>query len=120
MPERDKRNEDHRGLVRALAIKVRTSLSRRLDVDDLVAYGSTGLVEAARRWDPGRGVAFKTFAYYRIRGAIFDGLRKQGWLGKRAFRRYMAGTNALLQEELQLHAARDARGRRGVLAVAGA
>ena len=41
-----------------------------------------GLVEAASAFDPSRGVQFKTFAYYRIKGAIYDGLRKMGWYSK--------------------------------------
>jgi RNA polymerase sigma factor for flagellar operon FliA len=40
------------------------------------------LIEASRRFDPTRGIQFKTFAYYRIRGAIYDGIRKMAWFEK--------------------------------------
>jgi RNA polymerase sigma factor for flagellar operon FliA len=47
-----------------------------------VAYGEVGLVEAAERYDPRRGVAFSTFAHYRIKGAIYDGLREMGYFSR--------------------------------------
>ena len=50
----------------------------RAPFEDLYAAGITGLIEAADRFDPSRGVAFTTFAYYRIRGAIIDSQRAEG------------------------------------------
>lgn len=49
---------------------------RCIELDDLVQYGQVGLVEALKSYDESRGVAFKLFAYSRIRGAIYDGLKK--------------------------------------------
>src|SRR5512142_2648950 len=49
-----------------------------MDLDDLIAYGNIGLFEAAERFDPKVNANFLTFAHYRIKGAIFDGLRKMG------------------------------------------
>jgi RNA polymerase sigma factor for flagellar operon FliA len=46
------------------------------DLENLEAAGTLGLVEAANRFEPERGIHFKTFAYTRIRGAIFDELRR--------------------------------------------
>jgi len=51
-----------------------------IEFDDLVGFGMQGLIEAAQRYDDRHGVAFTTFAYYRVRGAMFDGLRSMGWL----------------------------------------
>jgi RNA polymerase sigma factor for flagellar operon FliA len=62
--------------VDALARRIHRSLPGFVDLDDLVAFGRIGLVEASRRFDPRRGVSFKTYAYYRIRGAVFDGIRQ--------------------------------------------
>ena len=45
-----------------------------------MSYGIVGLLEAAERFDPRRKVSFVTFSYYRIRGAVFDGLREMGIL----------------------------------------
>lgn len=53
--------------------------------DDLVALGHTGLVEAASRYDASRGAAFSTYAWYRVQGAIIDGLRKQTTLPRRVW-----------------------------------
>lgn len=66
--------------VRSLANTVRKQFNARLDIEDLVAYGNIGLFEAAERFDPKLGANFLTFAHYRIKGAIFDGLRKMGTL----------------------------------------
>lgn len=73
-------NED---LVRKLALKIKAQLDLTNDVDDLMAYGFRGLLEARGRFDPERGVQFKTFAYYRVRGAILDGVRKMAYLPRR-------------------------------------
>lgn len=66
--------------VRSLANGVRRQFNTRLDPEDLVSYGNIGLFEAAERFDPKLGANFLTFAHYRIKGAIFDGLRKMGTL----------------------------------------
>jgi RNA polymerase sigma factor for flagellar operon FliA len=61
--------------VRSLAATVRKQFSA-----ELVSYGQVGLLEAADRFDAKIGANFLTFAHYRIKGAIFDGLRKMGIL----------------------------------------
>jgi RNA polymerase sigma factor for flagellar operon FliA len=66
------------GLVRSLAARVADQVGGVIEREELFASGREGLVQAAHRYDPERGVAFATFAYYRIRGAMFDALRKQG------------------------------------------
>ncbi|MCC6749671.1 MAG: sigma-70 family RNA polymerase sigma factor [Deltaproteobacteria bacterium] len=99
--ERNKLIQDHLGFVRGLAAKVRKETSPDLDFEELVAYGTRGLVEAAQRFDPSRGVAFTTFAYYRIRGAIYDGLRETGWLSRSEYARFQASTNELLENRVE-------------------
>jgi RNA polymerase sigma factor FliA len=66
--------------VRSLAAQVRKQFNAMLEMDELVSYGQVGLLEAAERFDPKVGANFLTFAHYRIKGAIFDGLRKMGVL----------------------------------------
>jgi RNA polymerase sigma factor for flagellar operon FliA len=66
--------------VRSLAATVRKQFSAQLELEELVAYGQIGLLEAAERFDPKVGANFLTFAHYRIKGAIYDGLRKMGVL----------------------------------------
>lgn len=95
-PETRKLIEDHLGYVRALATQVRKEVSASVEFEELVAYGSKGLVEAAERFDPSRGASFTTFAYYRIRGAIFDGLRQLGWLRRTTQARFAAAADEYL------------------------
>lgn len=45
--------------------------------DDMLALGREGLVQAAKSFDPTLGVAFTTFATYRVQGAMLDGIRKE-------------------------------------------
>lgn len=55
---------------------------------DLVGFGHVGLLEAKGRFDPRRGVNFESFARHRIRGAIFDGLRRCcGLFSRRTYQR---------------------------------
>lgn len=76
--ERQRLVEQYQPYVRKLARQTFEKLSGKFDFEDLVAYGTLGLVEAAERFNPQRGVSFVTFAHYRIKGAIFDGLRQMG------------------------------------------
>jgi RNA polymerase sigma factor FliA len=62
-------------LVRHILGRLSAKLPMSIDLDNLEAAGTLGLVEAANRYQPERG-AFRTFAYTRIRGAIFDELRR--------------------------------------------
>ncbi len=64
----------------SIAGRVMQMLSSAVDYDDVMCYARLGLLEAAERFDPSMNVDFKTFAYYRIKGAIYDGLRKSGWV----------------------------------------
>jgi RNA polymerase sigma factor FliA len=66
--------------VRSLASQVRKQFNAQFEMDELTAWGQVGLLEAADRYDPRVGANFLTFAHYRIKGAIFDGLRKMGVL----------------------------------------
>ena len=92
--------EECQGLVRSLALKVHRGLPRRIELDDLIGYGQLGLVEAAREFDPARGTRFATFAYYRIRGAIYDGLAKMTGMSRGHYQhvRYERAATEILDE----------------------
>ncbi len=64
----------------SIANKVLQTLSNEVDIEDIICNARLGLLEAAKRYDAKFNVDFKTFAYYRIKGAIYDGLRKTGWI----------------------------------------
>jgi len=67
-------------LVKYVLGKVSRNLPPCVDRDDLLAAGSLGLTEAARRYDPGRNVPFHSYAIPRIWGAMLDELRGRDWL----------------------------------------
>ena len=73
--------------VRSIAGKIKKTVAKEIDFEDLVEYGMIGLFEAADRYDPQFGANFMTFAYYRIRGAIYDGLRGMGWMSRTEYAR---------------------------------
>jgi RNA polymerase sigma factor FliA len=92
--ERDRLVAEHLTLVPAIAGKLKRSVGRTIDFDDLVGYGNKGLMEAAERFDGRAGVTFTTFAYYRIRGAMLDGMRTMGWYSRADYARYRAEERA--------------------------
>lgn len=63
-------------LVKKIASRMNIALPPSLDAEDLIGSGIIGLLEAWERYDPSRGVAFASFAAWRIKGAIVDELRK--------------------------------------------
>jgi RNA polymerase sigma factor for flagellar operon FliA len=77
--------ESCQGLVRSIAWKIYKRLPAWVDFDDLVADGNLGLALAARDYNPAHGTQFTTYAYHRVRGAVFDGLAKTGWFTPRAY-----------------------------------
>ena len=97
--ERDWLIEKHKPLVLHLAKKISNSLQFAPEFEDLVAYGQLGLIEARERFDAGRGNSFGTFAFYRIRGAIYDGLREMGAISRSRAFRFAANANQLLMTE---------------------
>lgn len=98
--ERDWLIEKHKPIVYFLAKKISQSLPFSTDIEDLVAYGQLGLVEASERFDPSRGNNFSTFAHYRIRGAIYDGLREMGVISRSRVHRFAAHANDVLMTEV--------------------
>jgi len=62
-------------IVKRLAFKIRQRLPSQVEMDDLVADGVLGLVDAVRRFDPTKRVKLESYARHRIHGAILDGLR---------------------------------------------
>lgn len=77
-------------LVDLIARKMARSVGARVDQDELVAAGREGLLDAARRFEPTRGVPFGAYATYRIRGAMSDWIRKSVEVPRRAHERLLA------------------------------
>lgn len=77
---RDKLTKQYLPYATSIAGRIMQMLSSAVEYDDVMCYARLGLLEAAERFDPSMNVDFKTFAYYRIKGAVYDGLRKSGWI----------------------------------------
>lgn len=73
---------EHMSLVKYLVGRVVPQLPPHLDPQDLLSAATVGLINAADRFDPGRGVLFKTFAEQHVRGAIIDELRSYDVLSR--------------------------------------
>ena len=71
---------EYAGLVKIVAGKLSIYLGHNVEYDDLVGYGTFGLIDAIDKFDYGKGVKFETYASLRIRGAILDQIRKMDWL----------------------------------------
>jgi RNA polymerase sigma factor for flagellar operon FliA len=87
--------------VEALARRVASSMPHTIDLGDLVQDGMIGLIDAAHRFDPSRGIKFETFAERRVRGAMIDALRRDAWpRGVRRVRRELEAAREALRREL--------------------
>ncbi|HEY8746375.1 MAG TPA: sigma-70 family RNA polymerase sigma factor [Tepidisphaeraceae bacterium] len=109
------------GMVRSLAWKIKQKLPPQVDLDDLIGYGQLGLVQAAGDFEPDRGGLFSTYAYYRIRGAILDGLSQMAWFSRADFHRarYERMAGELLEAESSSQGSPAPEGDRPLAAEAG-
>jgi len=80
--EREKMIELHLSLVDFLVERMLTQVPAFVNRDDIRSAALMGLLDAANRFDPRRGVLFKTFAERRIRGAVFDEVRRMDWFSR--------------------------------------
>lgn len=67
-------------LVKYVAGKVAVGMPSNVEFEDLVSFGTFGLLDAIEKFEPDKNVKFKTYAVTRIRGAIFDELRSIDWV----------------------------------------
>jgi RNA polymerase sigma factor for flagellar operon FliA len=86
-PEVLARFNDTLELVEIVARQVSRAVGSSVELGDLLSFGREGLLDAARRYDPERGVPFRAYANFRVRGAIIDGVRIVGRLPRRAHER---------------------------------
>jgi RNA polymerase sigma factor for flagellar operon FliA len=70
---------EHMSAVRWIARRIHERLPQHVDIEDLVSAGTLGLLDAFRKFDPGKKVQFRSYAQFRIRGAILDSLRTLDW-----------------------------------------
>ena len=78
--ERDALIVKYAPLVKFLASRMAMRLPPSVSVDDLISAGIMGLLDAIEKFDPGKKVQFRTYAEFRIKGAILDELRSMDWI----------------------------------------
>jgi len=70
---------DHQPMIESIASSIfnRSKLPVGVDYEDLVSWGGEGLIKAYNNYKTDRGTIFKTYAYYRVRGEIYDRIRAE-------------------------------------------
>ncbi len=72
--------ESYLPLVDYVSGRLAIGLPKNVSKDDLASYGVMGLIDAVEKFDYARGLQFETYASWRIRGAVIDGLRQGDWV----------------------------------------
>ena len=78
--KRDKQILKYAPHIKYLANRLAIRLPSHIDIDDIINSGVIGLIDAIDKFDENKGVQFKTYAEFRIRGAILDNLRSLDWV----------------------------------------
>jgi RNA polymerase sigma factor for flagellar operon FliA len=80
MAERTQYVEKYSPLIKYLADRLAARLPDHIIKDDLISSGVLGLIDAVEKFEPDRGILFKTYAEFRIKGAMLDELRNLDWV----------------------------------------
>ncbi len=94
--------QDHLYLVDILVARMVTQVPSFMNKDDMKSAGMLGLLDAAKKYDASKNILFKTFAEYRIRGAIFDEMRKLDWFSRSLRDKHNRISRTISDLELQL------------------
>ena len=89
--------EEHVPLVKHIVFQVAVHFPRHVEREELARAGALGLVEAAQRYSPERGIPFQRFAARRVRGAMIDSVRAADW-APRSVRRLSRRFDAMEQQ----------------------
>src|ERR1700732_3820635 len=102
--ERERLILEHLPQVRLIARRIQQRLPESISVDDLISTGVLGLISAIDNFDPRHNVKLKTYAEYKIRGAILDSLRGLDWAPRQKRQRSKQIEAAISIAEQRLHA----------------
>jgi RNA polymerase sigma factor for flagellar operon FliA len=94
---------EHLPQVKLIARRIHDRVPVSVSLDDLISTGILGLIAAIDRYDPTQDVKLKTYAEYKIRGAILDSLRELDWAPRQQRKRAKLIENAISVLEQQLH-----------------
>jgi RNA polymerase sigma factor FliA len=103
--ERERLILEHLPQVRLIARRIHERLPESVNLDDLISTGTLGLIAAIDRFDPRHNVKLKTYAEYKIRGAILDSLRGLDWAPRQQRKRSKMIEAAISVAEQRLHRA---------------
>src|SRR5947208_927072 len=103
--ERERLILEHLPQVRLIARRIHERLPDSVNLDDLISTGTLGLIAAIDRFDPKHNVKLKTYAEYKIRGAILDSLRGLDWAPRQQRKRSKQIEAAIASAEQRLHRA---------------
>jgi RNA polymerase sigma factor for flagellar operon FliA len=78
-PEEERIMVEHLPIVRYIARRIHERLPQHVEMEELVSAGVLGLMDAFQKFDPAKKVQFRSYAQFRIRGAILDSLRTLDW-----------------------------------------
>ena len=102
LQERNKIIVQYMPMINCIAKKISIRLPAHIECDDLISNGVIGLMDAIEKYDSSRDNKFKTYAEFRVRGAILDALRSQDWI-PRSIRDKTKKLNKAIQKlELEL------------------
>jgi RNA polymerase sigma factor for flagellar operon FliA len=93
-PTTSREEQGHLRFVRKIAETIKRQVNPPMELDELVSLGFVGLQEALGRYDQEANVKFETFAFYRIRGAIYEGIAKQCHLSRHMARKFRLAQKA--------------------------
>src|SRR3989337_3761442 len=77
---RDKLIQEYGSKIKYMAYRLSYRLQPDIGIDDLISAGIIGLMDAMDKYDPGKETLFKTYAEFRITGAILDEIRAMDWI----------------------------------------
>ena len=100
--ERERLILEHLPQVRLIARRIQERLPENISLEDLVSTGVIGLISAIDNFDPRHNVKLKTYAEYKIRGAILDSLRGLDWAPRQKRRKAKQIEAAIAQAEQRL------------------
>jgi RNA polymerase sigma factor FliA len=100
--ERERQILEHLPQVRLIARRIQERLPESVSLEDLVSTGVVGLISAIDKFDPRHNVKLKTYAEYKIRGAILDSLRGLDWAPRQKRRKAKQIEAAVAEAEHRL------------------
>ncbi len=89
-------------MIKYIALRLAMRMSSGLNVEDLISVGTLGLLDAFSKFDPTREIKFRTYAEFRIRGAMLDEIRAMDWVPRSIRKRIgkiQQATNAYTQRK---------------------